>query len=201
MLPRGTSALGQDPSDPEHRPDSMSPGPDGDARAEAERRLTSTNAFRIASIATIFLVFIAGAVEATVDSGDFQESLGHDCRPRRPRPSRRGRSAYRDAADARRHRLHLRPHRHDLILLRQGRAPGRTRREPGRACRDGRGAKPDRGRSTPRSSDLNQPLGAIRTRADKATPPVDRDLPLRSAKQAGQPRTLPMPSAQLLAKD
>jgi voltage-gated potassium channel len=39
---------------------------------QAERRLTSTSAFRFASIATIFLVFIAGAVEATVDQGDFK---------------------------------------------------------------------------------------------------------------------------------
>lgn len=42
------------------------------ARAlQAERRLTSRSAFRFVSIATIFLVFIAGAVEATVDQGDF----------------------------------------------------------------------------------------------------------------------------------
>jgi voltage-gated potassium channel Kch len=39
---------------------------------QAERRLNSRNAFRFASIATIFLVFIAGATEATVDSGDFK---------------------------------------------------------------------------------------------------------------------------------
>lgn len=38
---------------------------------QAERRLTSTNAFRFASITTIMLVFVAGAVEATVDAGDF----------------------------------------------------------------------------------------------------------------------------------
>jgi voltage-gated potassium channel len=43
------------------------------ARAlQAERRLTSKSVFRFASIATIFLVFVAGAVEATVDSGDFK---------------------------------------------------------------------------------------------------------------------------------
>jgi voltage-gated potassium channel len=42
------------------------------ARAlQAERRLTSRNAFRFVSIATAFLVFIAGAVEATVDEHDF----------------------------------------------------------------------------------------------------------------------------------
>jgi voltage-gated potassium channel len=43
------------------------------ARAlQAERRLTSRSVFRLASIATVFLVFIAGAVQATVDSGDFK---------------------------------------------------------------------------------------------------------------------------------
>jgi voltage-gated potassium channel len=43
------------------------------ARAlQAERRLTSRSVFRFASIATIFLVFVAGAVEAPVDSGDFK---------------------------------------------------------------------------------------------------------------------------------
>lgn len=39
---------------------------------QAERRLSSTSVFRFASIATIFLVFVAGAVEATVDSADFK---------------------------------------------------------------------------------------------------------------------------------
>lgn len=39
---------------------------------QAERRLTSTNAFRLASLATIFLVVIAGAVQATVDHGEFK---------------------------------------------------------------------------------------------------------------------------------
>ena len=39
---------------------------------QAERRLTSRSVFRLASIGTIFLVFIAGAVQATVDSGDFK---------------------------------------------------------------------------------------------------------------------------------
>ncbi len=38
---------------------------------QAERRLTSTNTFRFVSITTVFLVFIAGAVEATVDQRDF----------------------------------------------------------------------------------------------------------------------------------
>ena len=38
---------------------------------QAERRLTSTSAFRFVAIATVFLVFIAGAVQATVDEGDF----------------------------------------------------------------------------------------------------------------------------------
>jgi voltage-gated potassium channel len=36
---------------------------------QAERRLTSANAFRFVAIATVFLVFIAGAVEATIDQG------------------------------------------------------------------------------------------------------------------------------------
>jgi voltage-gated potassium channel len=39
---------------------------------QAERRLTSRNVFRFAAIATLFLVFIAGAAEATVDHGDFK---------------------------------------------------------------------------------------------------------------------------------
>jgi voltage-gated potassium channel len=38
---------------------------------QAERRLTTKNTFRFAAIATLFLVFIAGAAEATVDQGDF----------------------------------------------------------------------------------------------------------------------------------
>ena len=37
---------------------------------QAERRLTSRSAFRFAAVATVFLVFIAGAAEATVDQGD-----------------------------------------------------------------------------------------------------------------------------------
>jgi voltage-gated potassium channel len=41
------------------------------ARAlQAERRLTTTSVFRFVAVATVFLVFIAGAVEATVDEGD-----------------------------------------------------------------------------------------------------------------------------------
>jgi voltage-gated potassium channel len=39
---------------------------------QAERRLTTKNTFRFAAIATLFLVFIAGAAEATVDHGDFK---------------------------------------------------------------------------------------------------------------------------------
>jgi len=39
---------------------------------QAERRLTTRSAFRFAAIATVFLVFIAGAAEATVDQGDFK---------------------------------------------------------------------------------------------------------------------------------
>jgi voltage-gated potassium channel len=38
----------------------------------AERRLTSANAFRFAALATIFLTVIAGAVQATIDTGDFK---------------------------------------------------------------------------------------------------------------------------------
>jgi voltage-gated potassium channel len=38
---------------------------------QAERRLTTRNTFRFAAIATLFLVFIAGAAQATVDQGDF----------------------------------------------------------------------------------------------------------------------------------
>src|SRR5262249_25558443 len=39
---------------------------------QAERRLTSRSVFRFVSIATVFLVFTAGAAEATVDQGDFK---------------------------------------------------------------------------------------------------------------------------------
>jgi voltage-gated potassium channel len=39
---------------------------------QAERRLTSRNTFRFVAVATLFLVFIAGAAEATVDRGDFR---------------------------------------------------------------------------------------------------------------------------------
>jgi voltage-gated potassium channel len=39
---------------------------------QAERRLTSTNLFRLAALATVFLTVLAGAVESTVDSGDFK---------------------------------------------------------------------------------------------------------------------------------
>lgn len=39
---------------------------------QAERRLTTRSVFRFAAIATVFLVFIAGASEATVDQGDFK---------------------------------------------------------------------------------------------------------------------------------
>jgi voltage-gated potassium channel len=38
---------------------------------QAERRLTTQNVFRFVAIATLFLVFISGAAEATVDQGDF----------------------------------------------------------------------------------------------------------------------------------
>lgn len=38
---------------------------------QAERRLTSRSAFRFVAIATLSLVFILGAAEATVDRGDF----------------------------------------------------------------------------------------------------------------------------------
>ncbi len=39
---------------------------------QAERRLTSTNVFRFAALATLFLVVVAGAVENTVDQGEFK---------------------------------------------------------------------------------------------------------------------------------
>jgi voltage-gated potassium channel len=38
---------------------------------QAEKRLTSANAFRFISLATIFLVVVAGAVQATVNEGEF----------------------------------------------------------------------------------------------------------------------------------
>jgi voltage-gated potassium channel len=43
------------------------------ARAlQAERRTVSANAFRFVALATIFLTLVAGAVQATVDNGDFK---------------------------------------------------------------------------------------------------------------------------------
>jgi voltage-gated potassium channel len=39
---------------------------------QAERRLTSASVFRFVSLATIFLTVIAGAVQATIDTGDFK---------------------------------------------------------------------------------------------------------------------------------
>ena len=39
---------------------------------QAERRLTSGNALRLAALATVFLTVMAGAVEATVDTHDFK---------------------------------------------------------------------------------------------------------------------------------
>jgi voltage-gated potassium channel len=39
---------------------------------QAEKRLTSANAFRFISLATIFLVVVAGAVQATVNEGEFK---------------------------------------------------------------------------------------------------------------------------------
>ena len=39
---------------------------------QAERRLTSADIFRYVALATVFLTVIAGAVEATVDTGDFK---------------------------------------------------------------------------------------------------------------------------------
>jgi voltage-gated potassium channel len=39
---------------------------------QAERRLTSTNLFRLAALGTIFLTVLAGAVESTIDTGDFK---------------------------------------------------------------------------------------------------------------------------------
>jgi hypothetical protein len=42
------------------------------AYAAAERRLTSTNVFRFAALGTVFLTVLAGAVQSTVDTGDFK---------------------------------------------------------------------------------------------------------------------------------
>jgi voltage-gated potassium channel len=43
------------------------------ARAlQAERRLTSTNVFRFAALGTVFLTVLAGAVQSTIDTGDFK---------------------------------------------------------------------------------------------------------------------------------
>jgi voltage-gated potassium channel len=39
---------------------------------QAERRLSSNDVFRFVALATIFLTVIAGAVQATVDTGDFK---------------------------------------------------------------------------------------------------------------------------------
>jgi voltage-gated potassium channel len=39
---------------------------------QAERRLTSASAFRFVALATVFLTVIAGAVQATIDTGDFK---------------------------------------------------------------------------------------------------------------------------------
>jgi voltage-gated potassium channel len=39
---------------------------------QAERHLTRASVFRFVSLATIFLTVIAGAVQATVDTGDFK---------------------------------------------------------------------------------------------------------------------------------
>jgi voltage-gated potassium channel len=43
------------------------------ARAlQAERRLTSGNTFRFIALATIFLIVVAGAVQSTVNEGEFK---------------------------------------------------------------------------------------------------------------------------------
>lgn len=39
---------------------------------QAERRLTSTNVFRLAALGTVFLTVLAGAVESTLDTGDLK---------------------------------------------------------------------------------------------------------------------------------
>ena len=39
---------------------------------QAERRLTTASAFRFAALATVFLVVVAGAVQNTVDEGEFK---------------------------------------------------------------------------------------------------------------------------------
>ena len=61
---------------------------------QAERRLTSGNALRLAVLATVFLTVAAGAVQATVDTQDFKSFWegvvggrdGHHRRLRRYRP-------------------------------------------------------------------------------------------------------------------
>jgi voltage-gated potassium channel len=39
---------------------------------QAEKRLASASAFRLVALATVFLVVIAGAVQSTVDQGEFE---------------------------------------------------------------------------------------------------------------------------------
>jgi voltage-gated potassium channel len=39
---------------------------------QAERRLSSKNVFRFAALGTVFLTVLAGAVESTIDTGDFK---------------------------------------------------------------------------------------------------------------------------------
>jgi voltage-gated potassium channel len=39
---------------------------------QAERRLTSTSIFRVAALSTVFLTVLAGAVQSTIDAGDFK---------------------------------------------------------------------------------------------------------------------------------
>jgi hypothetical protein len=43
---------------------------------QAERRLSSGNALRLAALATIFLTVLGGAVQSIVDTGDVGSSLG-----------------------------------------------------------------------------------------------------------------------------
>ena len=39
---------------------------------QAERRISSTNVFRLAALGTVFLTVLAGAVQSTIDTGDFK---------------------------------------------------------------------------------------------------------------------------------
>ena len=104
---------------------------------QAERRLTSGDSLRIASILTVTAICIAGAAQDAFASERIHKPLGRhlvgghdhdDRRLRRPLPDHRPGTDHRDGADVRRHRLPLPAHRLGGIALRQGRARRRTQR-------------------------------------------------------------------------